>query len=92
VYDSYDRTLFPSGGGCQGKPGVEAQYAENIDYDLNKLDGGGTVTGSTLDHINSAKLPLRLTEGKCVPVYPHDLLKVNTIMEVIHASGKRTTW
>lgn len=90
--DSYDRTLFASGSGCQSRPGAEAQYAENLDYDLNKLDGGGTVTGSTLDHINPANLPLRLVNGKCIPVYPHDFLKVNTIMEVIHASGKRTAW
>ena len=90
--DSYDRTLFASGSGCQSRPGAEAQYAENLDYDLNKLDGGGTVTGSTLDHINPANLPLRLVNGKCIPVYPHDFLEVNTIMEVIHASGKRTAW
>jgi hypothetical protein len=90
--DSYDRTLFPIGSACKGTPGAEAQYAENIDYDLNKLDGGGSVTGSTLDHINPANLPLRIIDGKCVPVYPHDFLKVNTIMEVIHASGRRTAW
>jgi len=90
--DSYDRTLFAIGSACKGKPGAETQYAENIDYDLNKLDGGGPVTGSTLDHINPANLPLRLVGGKCVPVYPHDFLKVNTIMEVIHASGRRTAW
>lgn len=90
--DSYDRTIYPIGSGCKGKPGAETQYAENIDYDLNKLDGGGSVTGSTLDHIDPAKLPLRIVDGKCVPVYPHDFLKVNTIMEVIHASGRRTAW
>ena len=90
--DSYDRTLFPIGSACKGKPGAEMQYAENIDYDLDKLDGGGSVTGSTLDHINPANLPLRMVDGKCVPVYPHDFLKVNTIMEVIHASGRRTAW
>ena len=90
--DSYDRTLFPIGSACKGKPGAQTQYAENIDHDLNKLDGGGVVTGSTLDHINPANLPLRIVDGKCVPVYPHDFLKVNTIMEVIHASGRRTAW
>ena len=92
-YDnSYDRTLFAAGSGCQGKPGATALYDESLDHDLNKLDGGGAVTGSTLDHINPANLPLRRVDGKCVPVYPHDYLKVNTIMEVIHASGRRTAW
>ena len=92
-YDnSYDRTLFAAGSGCQGKPGAQILYDESLAYDLNQLDGGGAVTGSTLDHINPANLPLRLVDGKCVPVYPHHYLKVNTIMEVVHASGKRTAW
>jgi hypothetical protein len=29
--DSYDRTLYAPGSNCQGQPGTEAQYAENID-------------------------------------------------------------
>ena len=92
-YDnSYDRTLFAAGSRCQGKPGATSLYDESLDHDLNKLDGGGPVTGSTLDHINPVNLPLRIVDGKCVPVYPHDFLKVNTIMEVIHASGRRTAW
>ena len=87
--DSYDHTLFPPGSACKGTPGTEAQYAENIDYDLTKLDGGGPADS---DHIDPAQLPMRLVGGKCEPVYPHQYLKVNTIMEVIHAAGKRTAW
>ena len=90
--DSYDRTLFAPGSACKGKPGSEAQFAENLDIDLGLLNGGGASTGSTLDHIDVAKLPLRLVDGKCTLVYPHNFLKVNTIMEVIHAAGKRTAW
>ena len=87
--DSYDRTLFPPGSQCKGAAGTETLFAENLDYDLTQLDGGGPA-GS--DHINPAKLPLTLANGKCEPVYPHNFLKVNTIMEVIHASGRRTAW
>jgi len=87
--DSYDRTLFAPGSNCAGAPGTEAQFAENIDYSLNVLDGGGPA-GS--DHIDPATLPLRLANGVCSPVYPHNFLRVNTIMEVIHASGRRTAW
>lgn len=87
--DSYDRTLFAPGSNCQGSPGSETLFDESIDYDLTKLDGGGPA-GS--DHINPAHLPMRLKNGKCEPVYPHQFQQLNTIMEVIHATGRRTAW
>jgi hypothetical protein len=87
--DSYDRTLFKAGSNCMGTPGTETAYNELINYDLTLLDGGGP-PGS--DHIDPAKLPLRLVGGNCVPVYPHQFIKVNTIMEIIHAAGMRTAW
>src|SRR5262245_50545822 len=76
--DSYDRTLFAPGSSCTGAIGTEAQFAENIDYNLNVLDGGGP-PGS--NHIDPATLPRRLVNGVCTPVYPHDFVRVNTIME-----------
>jgi hypothetical protein len=87
--DAYDRTLFPPGSHCTGALGSETHYAENIDYDLTRLDGGGPA-GS--NHIDPSTLPLRLVGGVCTPVYPHDYLQVNTVMEVIHNSGRRTAW
>jgi hypothetical protein len=35
---------------------------------------------------------MRLVGGNCQPFYPHQFLKTNTIMEIIHAAGKRTAW
>jgi Type I phosphodiesterase / nucleotide pyrophosphatase len=87
--DSYDHKLFPPNSNCKGQPGTEALYAENLDFDLNKLDGGGP-PGS--NHIDPTQLPMRLVGGKCEVVLPHQYLKSNTIMEVIHAAGKRTAW
>jgi hypothetical protein len=89
--DTYDHTLFPPGSNCVGKPGTEATYFEALDYDLTQLDGGGPA-GS--DHINPANLPMRLLNGRCDVVYPHQYLKndTTTIMEVIHAAGMRTAW
>jgi hypothetical protein len=87
--DSYDRTLYAPGSKCVGKLGAEVQYAENLDIDINDLYGGGGV-GS--NHIDPAQLPMRWVNGKCETVLPHQFLKVNTIMEVIHAAGKRTAW
>jgi hypothetical protein len=82
--DSYDRTLFPPGSGCAGKPGSEIVYDETVDHDLTQLFSGG------IDPVN---LPLELTAGgECRPVFPHQFLKVNTMFEVIHEAGLRTAW
>src|SRR5258706_11343055 len=87
--DSYDRTLFAPGSNCTGTPGTETMYAENLDKDINKLDGGGASDASSID---PKQLPMRLVNGVCQPVYPHQFLKTNTIMEIIHAAGMRTAW
>jgi len=89
--DSYDRTMFAAGSNCAGEPGAEVQFAENIDNDLTRVDAGGTL-GQPLTQIDSGKLPLRLVDGRCTPVYPHDFIRVNTLFEVIHRHGGRTAW
>ena len=89
--DSYDRTLFAPGSACKGLPGTETNYAENIDDDLTRVDAGGTL-GQPLTQIDPAKLPLSLQNGKCVPVYPHQFIRTNTIFEVIRAHGGYTAW
>ncbi|WOJ91314.1 alkaline phosphatase family protein [Methylocapsa polymorpha] len=91
-YDvSYDRTLFAPGSNCQGAPGIQPAFDESIDKDKTSYTGGGTL-GQPLTQINVANLPLALVNGKCVPVYPHDFIKVNTIFEVIRRHGGRTAW
>src|SRR5262249_18189224 len=91
-YDnSYDRTLFAPGSNCQGTAGTPAVFDETIDNNPALVTGGGTL-GQPLTQINPAKLPLALVQGSCVPVYPHDFLKVNTIFEVIRAHNGRTAW
>jgi len=86
-YDvSYDRTLFdPSNANCSGAPGTVTTFDESVDLvDAN---------GADLDVIDPTKLPRgRNSSGHCVPVFPHDFLKVNTIFEVVKASGRRTAW
>ncbi|MBV8615595.1 MAG: alkaline phosphatase family protein [Acetobacteraceae bacterium] len=89
--DSYDRLMFAPGSNCAGPPGAETQFAENIDKDSSVLDAGGTL-GQPLTQIDPAQLPLQLVSGKCVPVYPHDFIRVNTLFEVIRAHGGRTAW
>ena len=71
-----------TGGSCPGTIGAVVEYDEGIDIDLTTLDGGGG--------INPAYLP-RNPDG-CVPIYPHQYLRVNTIFEVIRSHGGRTAW
>ena len=89
--DGYDRAMFAPGSDYAGPPGAETQFAENIDKDSSVLNAGGTL-GQPLTQIDPAKLPLQLVNGQCVPVYPHDFIRVNTLFEVIRAHGGRTAW
>jgi len=45
-----------------------------------------------LDVIDPARLPRRLANGNCVPVFPHDAIKSNTIFEIVKAAGGHTAW
>ena len=45
-----------------------------------------------LDVIDPTKLPRRLVNGKCEPLYPHSALRTNTIFEVVKAAGGHTAW
>ncbi len=93
-YDvSYDRTLYaPSDTTCSGKQGWNVVFDETTGIDaenggaLTHLDGGGA--------FNPQAIPHALVGGACVPVYPHNYVKTNTIFEVVkeHIAGARTAW
>lgn len=89
--DSYDREAFKPGSDCSGDPGEEVNFAENIDKDDKKIDGGGT-PGDFMSQIDPKNLPMHLKDGKCVAFYPHEFLRVNTAFEVVKAHGGRTAW
>lgn len=78
---SYRRDLSPPGSDC-GRVGTVVYVDDEIDTDPTKIDGGG---------INIALLP-RDPQHACAPVFPHQLLRVNTIFEVAHEHGLRTAW
>lgn len=81
--DSFDRTLYAPGSACRGKPGTEVVFTGSIDEDSKKL----------FTAIDPADLPLRLAaRGRCVPVFPHDYLKTNTVFEVARRAGLGTAW
>jgi len=79
---SYDRALSPAGSKC-ATVGTELLLDESIDINPDAVDGGGGISPD--------KVPLDPKHG-CSPVFPHDLLRVNTIFEVIKAAGMRTAW
>lgn len=74
--DAWHRGYYPPGSNCAGAPGTAIDLKEGIDVNPLALNAGG---------IDPAKLPLDKDKG-CAPVYPHNLLRVNTIFEVIKKS------
>jgi hypothetical protein len=80
--NSYDRDLSPPGSNCK-TVGTAVIYDSHIDLDPNSADAGGG--------INPKTLPLNPAKG-CVPVFPHDYVRVNNVFEVIKQAGGRTAW
>ena len=89
--ESYDRTLFAPGSNCAGPAGIDTHLTESIDVDPGKLNAGGKL-GQPLTQIDPAKLPMAKASGACVPVHPHQFIRVNTLFEVIRAHGGYTAW
>lgn len=86
-YDvSYDRTIFdPTNTACAGPPGNNMVFDESID-----LYNSANVSQNVID---PTKLPRRLdSRGRCVPMFPHDAIRTNTIFEVVKAAGGVTAW
>ncbi|KVN23262.1 nucleotide pyrophosphatase [Burkholderia stagnalis] len=93
-YDvSYDRNLYaPADTTCSGKQGWNVVFDETTGIDamngglLVHLDGGGA--------FNPQAIPNARVGGRCVPVYPHDYVKTNTVFEAVKAAlpNARTAW
>ena len=93
-YDvSYDRTLYaPSDTNCTGAQGWNVAFDETAGIDginggaLTHLDGGGA--------FNPQAIPHAKVGSACVPVYPHNYIKTNTVFEVVKEQlpGARTAW
>jgi hypothetical protein len=85
-YDvSYDRTLYdPSNPTCMGQAGNTLVLDESIDLYV------GNVSQNVID---PKRLPNgRDKHGNCVRLFPHDLLRANTIFEVVKSKGGHTAW
>ncbi len=85
-YDvSYDRTIFdPTNTTCAGGAGNNMIFDESIDlYNAQNV---------SLDVVDPTKLPRRIEHGACVPLWPHNAIRTNTIFEVVKAAGGHTAW
>ncbi len=108
--DSYDRQEYPSKAyytsqgkadpGCTGKPGTEITNFEALDKTYNFSTGlvanytaGGTL-GQVYTQLDTNNMQRQIVGGKCVPVYPHQYVRTNTIFEVIKTQKPawRTAW
>src|SRR5215469_9022675 len=77
-------TVRVAGGGTTTPgPGTAIDLKQGIDVNGNALDAGGG--------INPANLP-RDPFNNCNPVYPHNMMRVNTIFEVVRAVGMYTAY
>jgi len=102
-YDvAYDRVLAPptittgngvAGGTCiVGVPnGTTTEYDEGIDLDKTQLNGGAPSGNGGKNSIDPNKL-VRDPFNNCLPVYPWNFIRTNTIYGVIHAAGGYTAW
>ena len=104
-YDvAYDRVLAPpqntTGNGVAGGTcvtgvanGTTTEYEEGNDIDQTKLNGGGpySLTDGGIKSIDPTRLP-RDPFNNCLPVYPWNFVRTNTIYGVIHAAGGYTAW
>jgi len=86
--DAWHRAWAPSvssGGACNaGVPnGTVIDLKQGIDFNGAALDAGGG--------INPNNLP-RDPFNNCAPIYPHDMLRVNTVFEVVRAAGMHTAY
>ena len=82
--DGYDRALSPAGSHCQTKGAPVFIDQRIIDKRIESSD-------APAGRLDASKMPLSPQHG-CTPVFPHDLLRVKNIFEVIKARGDRTAW
>ena len=106
--DSYDRTEYPAKAfytsqnladpGCVKPAGTEITNFEALDktYDYSSGLVADYTAGGTLGQVHTQLDPdhmqRKLVNGQCVPVYPHEYVRTNTIFEVIKQAGRRTAW
>ena len=83
---------------ASGPAGTEVTNFEELDKSYNfktalvaDYTAGGTL-GQVYTQLDPDNMQRKLVNGKCVPVYPHEYVRDNTVFEIIKAAGRRTVW
>jgi hypothetical protein len=106
--DSYDRTEYPAKAfytsqgkpdpGCVSPAGTELTNFEALDKSYDYATGlvadftAGGKLGQVYTQLDPDHMQRKLVGGKCVPVFPHEYVRDNTIFEIIKAAGRRAVW
>lgn len=86
--DAYNRAWFaPTNTTCTGAPGTTFSLKGDIDVDPQP-----TVPTATNETVDPSKSPRQLVNGVCKPVLPHNMIRVNTVFEVIRAAHGYTAY
>ena len=105
---AWDRVLAPpavtTGNGLAAGPcnknqinGTQTEYEEGDEIDQTKVNGGGPYASPidggilSLEPARFVRDPFSLPTP-CMPVYPWNFIRTNTIYGVIHAAGGYTAW
>src|SRR5579872_278205 len=81
--DAWNRAWSPAGSACV-KVGAAVDLKDTIDVTPAPLPPASAV-------LDPAKLALDPAHG-CTPVFPHNMMRVNTIFEVVRAAGMYTAY
>ena len=74
--DAYNRAWFaPTNVTCSGTPGTVVDLKFGIN--LNPDGSGG---------VDPTKMPRQIVNGLCTPVLPHNMMRLNTVFEVIRST------
>ena len=74
--DAYNRAWFaPSNTTCSGAPGTVIDLKQGIN--LNPDGTGG---------VDPTKMPRQLVNGLCTPVLPHNMMRINTVFEIVRST------
>jgi hypothetical protein len=86
--DAYNRAWFASTNTtCTGTPGTTFSLKGDIDVDPQPV-----VPTATNETVDPNKSPRQLVNGVCTPVLPHNMIRVNTVFEVIRAAHGYTAY
>jgi hypothetical protein len=80
--DAYNRAWFaPTDTACAGPRGTVIDLKFGIN--LNPDGSGG---------VDPTKMPRQIVNGVCTPVLPHNMLRINTVFEVVRSTLGRTAY